>query len=41
MRGTSLAQIRENDVSKARFKFRWEDKFNLALDSIAAREFHD
>ncbi len=38
---SSLAQIRDNAVSKARFEFRWEDQFNLALDPIVAREYHD
>ena len=28
-------------MSKARFEFRWEDQFNLALDPERAREFHD
>jgi phosphomethylpyrimidine synthase len=28
-------------MSKARFEFRWEDQFNLALDPDTAREFHD
>ena len=28
-------------LSKARFEFRWEDQFNLALDPETAREFHD
>jgi phosphomethylpyrimidine synthase len=28
-------------LSKARFEFRWEDQFNLALDPVTAREFHD
>jgi phosphomethylpyrimidine synthase len=37
----SSAQIRDNAVSKARFEFRWEDQFNLALDPIIAKEFHD
>jgi phosphomethylpyrimidine synthase len=40
-KGHPSAQIRDNAVSKARFEFRWEDQFNLALDPIAAREFHD
>jgi phosphomethylpyrimidine synthase len=26
---------------KARFEFRWEDQFNLALDPETARDFHD
>jgi phosphomethylpyrimidine synthase len=28
-------------MSKARFEFRWEDQFNLALDPDRAREYHD
>jgi len=28
-------------LCKARFEFRWEDQFNLALDPVTAREFHD
>ncbi|HEY1251494.1 MAG TPA: phosphomethylpyrimidine synthase ThiC, partial [Thermoanaerobaculia bacterium] len=28
-------------LSKARFEFRWEDQFRLALDPETAREFHD
>jgi phosphomethylpyrimidine synthase len=28
-------------LSKARFEFRWEDQFNLALDPITARSYHD
>jgi phosphomethylpyrimidine synthase len=35
------AQYRDNAISKARFEFRWEDQFNLALDPETAREFHD
>ncbi len=30
------AQIRDNAMSKARFEFRWEDQFNLALDLFTA-----
>ncbi|MDQ3321635.1 MAG: phosphomethylpyrimidine synthase ThiC [Acidobacteriota bacterium] len=40
-KGHPGAQIRDNAVSKARFEFRWEDQFNLALDPIVAREYHD
>jgi phosphomethylpyrimidine synthase len=40
-KGHPSAQIRDNAVSKARFEFRWEDQFNLALDPIIAKEFHD
>jgi phosphomethylpyrimidine synthase len=32
---------RDNALSKARFEFRWRDQFNLALDPVTAREFHD
>ena len=28
-------------MSKARFEFRWEDQFNLALDPHTARAYHD
>jgi phosphomethylpyrimidine synthase len=28
-------------LSKARFEFRWEDQFNLALDPETARAYHD
>ncbi len=40
-KGHPGAQYRDNALSKARFEFRWEDQFNLALDPITAREFHD
>ncbi len=40
-KGHPGAQYRDNAISKARFEFRWEDQFNLALDPITAREFHD
>ncbi len=35
------AQYRDNELSKARFEFRWEDQFNLSLDPDTARAFHD
>jgi phosphomethylpyrimidine synthase len=28
-------------LSKARFEFRWDDQFNLALDPATARAYHD
>jgi phosphomethylpyrimidine synthase len=28
-------------LSKARFDFRWQDQFNLALDPVTALAFHD
>ncbi|MEV0680904.1 phosphomethylpyrimidine synthase ThiC [Actinosynnema sp. NPDC050436] len=31
----------DDALSKARFEFRWEDQFNLALDPDTARSFHD
>ncbi len=40
-KGHPGAQIRDNALSKARFEFRWEDQFNLSLDPLKAREFHD
>jgi len=40
-KGHPAAQYRDNALSKARFEFRWEDQFNLALDPDRAREFHD
>ncbi len=40
-KGHPGAQSRDNALSRARFEFRWEDQFNLALDPERAREFHD
>ncbi|MEO6391870.1 MAG: phosphomethylpyrimidine synthase ThiC [Pyrinomonadaceae bacterium] len=40
-KGHPGAQYRDNALSKARFEFRWEDQFNLALDPEVAREYHD
>lgn len=40
-KGHPGAQIHDNAMSKARFEFRWEDQFNLALDPDTAREYHD
>ncbi|SFB77730.1 phosphomethylpyrimidine synthase [Parapedobacter composti] len=40
-KGHPGAQHRDNAMSKARFEFRWEDQFNLALDPDTAREYHD
>ena len=40
-KGHPLAQVRDNALSKARFEFRWEDQFNLALDPDTARAMHD
>ena len=35
------AQAWDDALSKARFEFRWEDQFNLALDPVTARAYHD
>ncbi|NMM47726.1 phosphomethylpyrimidine synthase ThiC [Marinigracilibium pacificum] len=40
-KGHPGAQHRDDVLSKARFEFRWEDQFNLALDPERAREYHD
>ncbi|MFQ5748688.1 MAG: phosphomethylpyrimidine synthase ThiC, partial [Planctomycetota bacterium] len=31
----------DDALSRARFEFRWEDQFNLSLDPVTARSFHD
>jgi phosphomethylpyrimidine synthase len=40
-KGHKGAILRDNALSKARFEFRWQDQFNLALDPETARSFHD
>jgi phosphomethylpyrimidine synthase len=40
-KGHRGAQAWDDALSKARFDFRWEDQFNLALDPETARSFHD
>ena len=40
-KGHPRAQEWDDAISKARFDFRWEDQFNLALDPVTALEFHD
>jgi phosphomethylpyrimidine synthase len=40
-KGHPAARCRDDALSKARFEFRWEDQFNLSLDPVTAREFHD
>lgn len=40
-KGHPAAQQHDDALSRARFAFRWEDQFNLALDSETARSFHD
>lgn len=40
-KGHPGAQTWDDALSDARFEFRWEDQFNLALDPETARAFHD
>jgi thiamine biosynthesis protein ThiC len=40
-KGHPIARQRDDALSKARFEFRWEDQFNLAIDPETAREYHD
>jgi phosphomethylpyrimidine synthase len=40
-KGHPGAQIWDDSLSKARFEFRWEDQFNLAIDPGTARSYHD
>jgi phosphomethylpyrimidine synthase len=40
-KGHPSAKLRDDAISRARFDFRWEDQFNLALDPDTARGYHD
>jgi len=40
-KGHPNAHLWDDALSKARFEFRWNDQFNLALDPVTARSFHD
>src|SRR5881398_2193257 len=40
-KGHPRAQAWDDALSKARFDFRWDDQFNLALDPVTARSYHD
>ncbi|MFX0579917.1 phosphomethylpyrimidine synthase ThiC [Nocardia nepalensis] len=40
-KGHPHAQDRDNELSKARFEFRWRDQFALSLDPDTARDYHD
>ena len=40
-KGHPGAQAWDDALSKARFEFRWEDQFNLAIDPDTARSYHD
>ncbi|MBS9475860.1 phosphomethylpyrimidine synthase ThiC [Ancylobacter sp. VKM B-3255] len=40
-KGHPLARAWDDALSRARFEFRWQDQFNLALDPETATAFHD
>jgi phosphomethylpyrimidine synthase len=40
-KGHPTARLRDDFLSEARYEFRWQDQFNLALDPHRAMEFHD
>ena len=40
-KGHPGSQKRDDALSDARFDFRWEDQFNLSLDPLTARDYHD
>jgi phosphomethylpyrimidine synthase len=40
-KGHPAARRRDDALSRARFDFRWEDQFNLSLDPVTARAYHD
>ena len=40
-KGNIAARTHDDELSKARFDFRWEDQFNLSLDPERAKSFHD
>lgn len=40
-KGHPAAQRRDDLLSQARFEFRWQDQFNLALDPQTAQLYHD
>jgi phosphomethylpyrimidine synthase len=40
-KGHPGARARDDALSRARFEFRWQDQFDLALDPDTARDFHD
>ncbi|TVR97206.1 MAG: phosphomethylpyrimidine synthase ThiC, partial [Rhodospirillales bacterium] len=40
-KGHPAARAWDDALARARFQFRWEDQFNLALDPETARSFHD
>ncbi len=40
-KGNKAAKAWDDELSRARFEFRWEDQFNLSLDPYTAKSFHD
>jgi phosphomethylpyrimidine synthase len=40
-KGHPRAQAWDDALSRARFEFRWDDQFNLSLDPVTARAYHD
>src|SRR5713226_4051622 len=40
-KGHPGARVWDDTLSQARFEFRWEDQFHLAIDPETAQEFHD
>ncbi len=40
-KGHPRAREWDDALSRARFEFRWEDQFNLSLDPVTARAYHD
>jgi phosphomethylpyrimidine synthase len=40
-KGHPQAQVWDDALSQARFEFRWQDQFDLALDPDTARAYHD
>ena len=40
-KGLPGARDQDDALSKARYEFRWEDQFNLSLDPVTARAYHD
>jgi Radical SAM ThiC family len=41
MQSHPAAQAWDDELSRARFEFRWYDQFNLSLDPVTARTMHD
>jgi phosphomethylpyrimidine synthase len=40
-KGNVAAKAHDDELSKARFEFRWQDQFNLSLDPEMAKSYHD